>query len=308
MVGSPFFSVIIPAYNRAASIVETLESVKNQTFQDFECLVVDDGSADGDRLRSVVDQLGDHRFHYIRRENGGGSAARNTGIEVAVGRYFSFLDSDDLFLPEKLEKNYVSIVENGNSNKIFLYSPVKVDRGEGRHWIKPPRGPSDGEDISEYLMCHQGWTQTSTIVLSNSFAKMLRFDELLPFAQDTDFAIRAAAAGANFIMHEEPLVIFNDINEGGRVSQNSKYKPVMDWLNRVRSIISPRAYYAYRGFHVARLVSHYDIGLAMRLYLSAILRGALPFPLICIAFIQIVLPKPMYRRLVNAFVAGFGKL
>lgn len=194
---SPYFSVVIPAYNRADTIMPTLQSVLAQTFEDYECIIVDDGSKDSTQLQAVVEGLNDNRFRYVWRKNGGGGAARNTGIDAAHGGYIAFLDSDDLFLPDKLALDQKLIAEVAHERDI-IFSQVIVDRGEGKHWIKPGRGPHPAEDISEYLMCHQGFVQTSTLVLSTDFAKTIRYDEKLPFSQDIDFAVRAAALGANF--------------------------------------------------------------------------------------------------------------
>ncbi len=92
-------SVIMPTYNRAGYITKTLESIFAQTFKDYEVIVVDDGSTDKTEevLRPHLD-----RITFIRKENGGPGSARNAGIKVAKGEYIAFLDSDDLWLPEKL--------------------------------------------------------------------------------------------------------------------------------------------------------------------------------------------------------------
>lgn len=95
------FSVIIPAYNAAPFIAQSVGSVLAQTVGDFEILVVDDGSVD--ETRAVVERLEDSRIRYIHQENQGVSAARNTGIVNAGGDYVCFLDADDLWLPEHLE-------------------------------------------------------------------------------------------------------------------------------------------------------------------------------------------------------------
>lgn len=102
-MSSPAVSVIIPTYNRRGYILETLESVWAQTYPDYEVLVVDDGSTDGTaELLEPYAQAG--RLRYISQANQGASAARNHGIRLARGRYLAFLDSDDLCLPERLEK------------------------------------------------------------------------------------------------------------------------------------------------------------------------------------------------------------
>lgn len=97
---NPTVSVIIPAYNAAPWIAETIDSVLNQTFQDFEVIVVDDGSTDGttEIVKNYKSQV-----QYLYKNNGGVGSARNTGIRAARGRYIACVDADDLWLPEKLE-------------------------------------------------------------------------------------------------------------------------------------------------------------------------------------------------------------
>lgn len=96
----PLVSVIIPTYNRAATIVEAVESVLSQSWCSHELIVVDDGSTDAteELLRPYTD-----RIHYVRKANGGFAAARNTGREAAQGEFIAWLDSDDVWLPDKLE-------------------------------------------------------------------------------------------------------------------------------------------------------------------------------------------------------------
>ena len=98
----PCFSVIIPAYNRARFLPECLESVLAQTFTDWECIIVDDGSTDGTRELVAEYVRRDSRFRYHWQENAGASAARNAGIERARGEWIAFLDSDDWYYPDAL--------------------------------------------------------------------------------------------------------------------------------------------------------------------------------------------------------------
>lgn len=100
----PLFSIIVPLYNVEQYVGECLESLRRQTFTDFEAVCVNDGSTD--RTLAVAKEAvqGDERFVFVERENGGLSAARNTGLSVATGEYVCFLDSDDRYAPNTLER------------------------------------------------------------------------------------------------------------------------------------------------------------------------------------------------------------
>lgn len=104
MNDKPFFSVVLPLYNKEKYIKRTLESVLNQTFSNFEVLVIDDGSTD--KSCEIVESINDSRIRLIRQENGGPSKARNRGIKEAKGKFIAFLDADDEWLPEKLAEHY----------------------------------------------------------------------------------------------------------------------------------------------------------------------------------------------------------
>jgi len=106
---TPKVSVIIPTYNSAQYICETLDSVLAQTYKDYEIIVVDDGSTDNTRevLKPYMSKI-----KYIYKENGGPASARNVGIKNARGEYIAFLDSDDIWLPEKLEKQIEYLQSN----------------------------------------------------------------------------------------------------------------------------------------------------------------------------------------------------
>ena len=130
----PFFSVIIPVYNRAPALKRAIESVRAQSCQDFEIVVVDDGSQDDPR--SVAESFQDSRIHFISQPNGGGGKARNTAIDQARGRFIAPLDSDDVFLTHHLASMKALLENTGN---VVGYARVRVDRGEGRIFLKPPR-------------------------------------------------------------------------------------------------------------------------------------------------------------------------
>ncbi|MED4583099.1 glycosyltransferase family 2 protein [Brevibacillus choshinensis] len=138
----PLVSVITPTYNAARFIRETIDSVKRQTYPYWELILVDDGSKD-ETVALIQEEMRDSRIRLIvMPKNGGAAVARNTGISAAGGRYLAFLDSDDLWLPEKLEKQvsymqrndvafsftrYRIIQENGTQTPFVVPIPQQID-------------------------------------------------------------------------------------------------------------------------------------------------------------------------------------
>ena len=122
---TPSVSVIIPSYNRAYVLNRAIQSIFRQTYQDFEIIVVDDGSSDN--TEEMIKGLNDPRVRYIRHEtNRGAPAARNTGIKNSLGYFLSFLDSDDEWLPHKLELEINTLNENKDcvicsSGSVFIH-------------------------------------------------------------------------------------------------------------------------------------------------------------------------------------------
>src|SRR5690606_11844396 len=103
-----FFSIIIPLYNKEKYILATLESVFQQTFEDYEIIVINDGSTDSSEQKVL--QLNHQKISYYKTENKGVSAARNFGINQAKGRFITFLDADDYWLPHFLSEIYKYIL------------------------------------------------------------------------------------------------------------------------------------------------------------------------------------------------------
>ncbi|HKY80751.1 MAG TPA: glycosyltransferase family 2 protein, partial [Sphingobium sp.] len=266
---APFFSVVIPLYNRADIVGDTIRSVQAQDWQDLEIVVVDDGSRDDPA--PVIRALNDPRVRYIRQDNAGGGAARNRGIEEARGRYIAFLDSDDLFLPGKLSTMAEALA--GDDGRMVLYSRMKVDRGVDRYWIRPDRGIRDDEDVGEYLFCANQFMQTSTMVVPTELARRVLFDPALKKGQDLDFCVRLQGAGARFRMIERPLTIWLDASEAGRTSYVRGYETSLDWLDRCGHMLTDRARRGYRATVLAYHMAPVRPVVALRDLLVGMLAG-----------------------------------
>ena len=296
---TPFFSVVIPVYNRAGPLGHALRSVLAGSEQDFEIVVVDDGSTDNPA--HVVEELADPRILFLRQENGGGGAARNSGIDKARGRYVAFLDSDDAFLPHHLSAMR-KLLEPGQVG----YARILVDRGDGKSFLKPPRAIRDGEDMATYLLCERGFIPTSTMVVERAAAQAIGFHENLPAAEDTDFAIRLALSGQRFVMAKEPGVHWKDIADPNRLSAGRKSASMRAWIEDLRPSIPAKAYYGCLGWAYAKHVATTDRFAALKLYLAALVRGCYRPSLAGIVFLQIFLSDRAYRTLADTAIARLG--
>ncbi len=299
----PLFSVVIPVYNRAHSIAATLASVKAQTLADFECIVVDDGSTDGDALEGRITALADPRFRYLRQDNAGGGAARNRGILAARGTYIAFLDSDDLFLPRKLERFAQEL--RGDPAEAF-YSYLLVDRGVGRHWIRPDRPIRPGEDVGEYLFVANQFIATPSLVVHRALAAATLFDPELAKGQDLDFCLRLQHAGASFRMIEEPLSIWVDVAQSGRTSHREGHEAPLAWLERTGHLLTRRARLGYRSTVLAYYQGRARPFATLRDLVVGWIVAGVPAKVTLRQFARAYLPRGLYRRLVNIFIAARG--
>ena len=116
MNNTPLVSVIIPTYNRANLIKRSVDSVLNQTYKNFEIIIIDDGSTDN--TEKIISSINDPRIVYLKQENHGASTARNKGIEIAKGEFIAFQDSDDVWHFDKLEKQVIAL-QNNNADVVF---------------------------------------------------------------------------------------------------------------------------------------------------------------------------------------------
>lgn len=180
---SPTVSVVLPTYNRASVVGEAIESVLNQTYNDLELLVIDGNSTD--RTPSIVRGFDDDRLRYRRRKaREGVSTARNVGIAAAEGDLVAFIDSDDRWREEKLERQVVSLEAAPRSCGLVIAGIAKP-RGEPR-----TREGASG-DIHEAVRCMDIPTYTSTLLLTRDvLACCGGFDERLACFEDWELCLR----------------------------------------------------------------------------------------------------------------------
>jgi len=185
----PAVSVILPVHNRADVLGRAIQSVLDQHLNDFELIVVDDGSTDGSL--AVAQSFADPRIRIIELgENRGGSAARNAGIRAASAPLIAFLDSDDTYLPEKLETAVAEFARRPEL-ELLVDSFVKVQPSGARVTRKNPV-ITDRETFRRALFQRQLWKATPSITVKRDAALRAPFDETLRRLQDFDFLIRVS--------------------------------------------------------------------------------------------------------------------
>ncbi len=215
-------SVIIPTYNRAQLLVEAVNSVLAQTHQDFEIIVVDDGSTDD--TAEVIQNIPDPRIKVISQDNAGRSVARNRGLQAAIGTYIGFLDDDDLYLPEKLAREIAFLDSHPEIDMVACGTQFWWKSGEVKinwqPWKYVPE-PNFLEVLNgcPFVMC--GVLIRREFLYKNN----LSFDPELIQAEDTGFFIHLALAGCKTAWLEEILGIYRNhaVRTRSSLLENDRY-------------------------------------------------------------------------------------
>lgn len=180
----PLVSVIIPVFNRSTLVTEAIDSVLNQTFNDFELIIVDDGSTDG--IQTVLQQYGD-KLVNIKQDNKGVSAARNRGIAEANGELVAFLDSDDQWLPDKLSVQ-VEFFKKKPEAMICQTEEVWIRNGKRVNPKKRHKKPSGMIFQPSLSLCLV--SPSAVMMKIELFQEVGLFDETLPACEDYDLWLR----------------------------------------------------------------------------------------------------------------------
>jgi len=212
----PQVSVVIPTYNRATLIGETLDSVLAQTYCDFEIIVVDDGSTDN--TSAIINTGYKDLVRYIRQENAGQATARNTGIRIANGTYIAFLDDDDLWLPHKLARQMPLFESNPATVWVYCDAQVFDDiTGQPLHNFSQINPPHVGQ-VASHLLQRDFIASPTPIIRRDIFEKVGYFDESdqLRRREDWEMWLRLAVTCA---VDYVPEVLARYRVHSGRVAQ-----------------------------------------------------------------------------------------
>ena len=216
MSDRPFISVVIPTYNRARQVKAALESVLAQTYPELEAIVVDDGSTDGtgEALQQLISQQGGNgkQIRYFFQPNQGQSAARNKGIAEARGEWIAFLDSDDVWLPEKLEWQVRAIEQFMNEcgacfTDARFVNHLGMDttafRGVGRRYEQDIG--IDPDAVRNLAKSFANYWVSALLARADLVKQIAGFDPHIQFAEDHDFNFRLSLV-TSFCYVNKPLV------------------------------------------------------------------------------------------------------
>ena len=204
--------MIVPTYNYGRFIGETLECLLAQTYANWECIVVDDGSTDDTAERVSRFMQRDARFKFLRQENARQAAAKNNGLRNSAGEYIQFLDADDLIEPQKLEKQVEYLearpeVDIVYGSMRYFKTETPDERlywawGENKPWM--PETSGSGKEVLAALVRQNIMVINSPLMRRRVVDAVGFFDDRLPPAEDWDYWLRCAAAGMRFQFEDLP--------------------------------------------------------------------------------------------------------
>ena len=255
----PFFSIIIPLYNREITINKTLNSVLKQVFLDFEVIVIDDCSVDDSYKIACKFQVLDSRVKVLRNEiNQERCVSRNKGILNSKGKYICFLDSDDEFLPNHLENLYNSIKSSEEKKALFFTNAFQTYNFENLQERYTP--DLNNYNLFEYILTYT--FNPARVVIHRSILDELQFDEKIPGIEDLDLWLRIATLYP-VIQIQKRTVIYNIHDESYTVSKPNRYKQELSFFRYVFSKQILKDFLPIQSKRRLLSMCHYKISMAM---------------------------------------------
>ncbi|GAA3610855.1 glycosyltransferase family 2 protein [Flavivirga amylovorans] len=237
MSKQPFFSVVIPLYNKEHYIENTIKSVLNQTFIDFEIIVVNDGSTDSslEKAEAVLSNYKDHTI--IIQENKGLSASRNMGISIAKGQIIALIDADDLWHENFLKSMHGLYINFPNAS---FYGSDYLEKYSAKNVVETKKNINHNLKNKEFIVSDffstnifQSIICQSSIAFKKEIFKTIAFDETIDYSEDVDFYLKS------FMKHElaysyTPLVtILTDVpNQITKIGIKNKTFPNLDYYEK----------------------------------------------------------------------------
>jgi len=262
-------SAIIPTHGRPALLACAVRSALRQTWPRMEVIVVVDGpdAATAQQLEA----LADHRLRTVYLPAScGGAAARNAGVRAARGDWIAFLDDDDEWHAEKIERQMQAVATNRDWFPIVTCRLIAQSPSASR--VLPRRVYESPQPVADYLFCRTGLfdpgglMQTSTLMAPRDLLLAIPFREGLRMHQDWDWLIRAAAhEGVGILMVPRPLVTWRVEDRRNSVSRNASWQTSLAWIREIRPFISARAFSSFVAVQCAWRAQRSGAGLRARL-------------------------------------------
>ncbi len=188
-MNKPLISVIIPAYNAQKTIKRTIESALNQTFSDFELIIVNDGSQDS--TLEIVSSISDPRLKVFSYPNAGAAVGRNRGFSHSIGEFIAFLDADDLWTSDKLEAQLKALQANPEAAVAYSWADI-IDESD-QYLCLGSHITANGNVYAQLLLVCFVVSGSNPLIRRQAFVEVGGFDESLPASQDYDLYLRLAA-------------------------------------------------------------------------------------------------------------------
>ncbi len=296
-MNNPFFSIIIPTYNRALLIARSVTSALEQQFADFEIIVIDDGSTDD--TEEVVNRLHHPKLRYFKQLNTERGAARNSGIKNALGTYVTFCDSDDVMYPDYLQNAYETIKKNDHPEWLHVAYEIKNNSGrkmeishlEKNFIRKLAKGnplSCMGVFVKREILIENLFRENRHLAGSEDWELWLRLSARYPIVFDN----RISAA---LIVHDERSVI----NTNELKLQLRKYLSI-GYAFEDEAV--QKCYGKYRRM----MVSYFDTYIALHLVLAGkkgvlkyLLKAIFKYPLVIFDRRVLAIIKHLFKRLIN---------
>jgi glycosyltransferase involved in cell wall biosynthesis len=214
MNNAPFFSIITPTYNRAKFITKAIESVLNQSFCDWEYIIIDDGSTDN--TSEIIASFDDKRIIYIFQENQERSHARNHGIKLSKGKFICFLDSDDYYLNHHLQTLYDNIINTKIQTDFFYTQSIIIKVGKEREYYPLP---TNDENMVRFIWYNH--LSMNSTCFYHSITEKIKFPTSINYGEDTYFLTQVALEFPIIPIHEQTAVVLHHQNQSINIIKNN---------------------------------------------------------------------------------------
>lgn len=298
-LSNPLISVVIPTAERPALLVTAVHSVLQQTYRNFEVIVVSD---EDDQGLAILKSMSSPQLRLLRlQQKAGGARARNEGVHAATGEWVAFLDDDDEWLPEKLQRQ-IAVAQMSTASDPIVSCKVMA-RTQTGEFVWPRKLPS--EPLSEYLLARDSWgqgeglMQTSTLLTTRRLLQEIGFEDGLQKHQDWDWLLRAAKApGTAIEFVNEPLVVWNLGHFQSSVSRRYDWQGSLAWIRDRRDLVTRRAYAGFIATSISSQAARQKQWRAFLPLLSEMFRLGSPKTIdIFLLLAMWIVPAPLRERL-----------